>query len=495
MSDEKYIETLAKLSDLDYERTRKNAALELDISLVVLDKIVKKERRKISESSELFEEIRPFEDSVDTSELHVSITELVKKYVLVPDYAAESIAYWVMLTYVYDEFRVLPTLSITSATKRCGKTTLLILLSKLVNRPLLASNITAACIFRAVDKFRPTLLIDEADTFLYGNDELRGILNCGHTKDAAFTMRVEGDNHVPKRFSTWCPKAIACIGKLPNTLNDRSIVVRLERKHSHEKLIRLSISDNFTQIQSKCMRWAQDNVEALGQVDITFLNTVNDRAADNWSSLIAIAELANNKELAIKCAEVLSLSEQSQDEDYLVLLLQDLYELFQNKEKLPSKEIVEELNRMEDRPWPEIGRGKGMTTTRLAKMLKELSIKPCAGVFESYSDGTRGYRRLDFVDAFTRYLNGQGASTQVKDGKFRVPHEAEVSDLHPCDLLQSCNRQDLEIISKLYSVTSSHVLERMGGNQLTRFDEGQMSRDELEDIISATSERFAIQND
>src|SRR6202040_793295 len=104
------------------------------------------------------------------------------------------------------------------ATKRSGKTTLLEIISMLAPRSLSASNITAAALFRVIESFKPTLLIDEADTFLRDNDELRGVINAGHRRSSAFVIRTVGDEHEPKQFCTWGAKAIALIGKLPGTL-------------------------------------------------------------------------------------------------------------------------------------------------------------------------------------------------------------------------------------------------------------------------------------
>jgi hypothetical protein len=107
-----------------------------------------------------------------------------------------------------------PLLALTSPEKRCGKTTTLSLLTRLVPRPLLSSNISPAALFRIVEKYCPTLLIDEADSFLRDKEELRGILNSGHTRDAAYVVRTVGDDKEPCRFSTWAPKAVALIGRL-----------------------------------------------------------------------------------------------------------------------------------------------------------------------------------------------------------------------------------------------------------------------------------------
>jgi len=67
---------------------------------------------------------------------------------------------------------------------------LITVLSRLVHRPVVSSNISAPAFFRIIEELNPTLLIDEADTNLRGSDELRGILNAGYSKPTAFVWRV-----------------------------------------------------------------------------------------------------------------------------------------------------------------------------------------------------------------------------------------------------------------------------------------------------------------
>src|SRR3954464_13802467 len=84
-------------------------------------------------------------------------------------------------------------------------------------------NFFIEAVYRAIEEKQPTLLIDEADTFLQGNDELRGILNSGYTRKTAFVVRVAPQRQVDSpslivdgqaktkgsrlvRFSCWCPK-------------------------------------------------------------------------------------------------------------------------------------------------------------------------------------------------------------------------------------------------------------------------------------------------
>ena len=110
------------------------------------------------------------------------------------------------------------------------------LLARLVPRALTTANTTAAAIVRTIEVVQPTLLIDEADMFLIDNDEMRGVLNSGHRRSCAFVLRLVGDDHEPRKFSTWAATAIAMIGRLPDTLEDRSIVVRLRRRRADEAI-------------------------------------------------------------------------------------------------------------------------------------------------------------------------------------------------------------------------------------------------------------------
>ena len=96
--------------------------------------------------------------------------------------AATALALWTLHAHAHAQFTVSPVLSLVSPEKRCGKTTTLYVLGALVPRPPPASNMTTAALFRAIDRYRPTLLIDEADTFLEQNEELRGVLNSGHSR-------------------------------------------------------------------------------------------------------------------------------------------------------------------------------------------------------------------------------------------------------------------------------------------------------------------------
>jgi putative DNA primase/helicase len=154
---------------------------------------------------------------------------------------------------------------------------------KVANRPLAASSISAAAVFRTIEKYSPTLIVDEADACLGENEELRGVINSGHTRDTAFVVRTVGDDHQPKRFSTWGFKAIAGIGKRASTIEDRGITISLERKLASEKVERLRHAPKalFGALARKLARFASDNAAQIEEARPGLPEALNDRAQDS----------------------------------------------------------------------------------------------------------------------------------------------------------------------------------------------------------------------
>jgi hypothetical protein len=211
--DERLISELATLSPLQYAKRRKDGAVTLGISVTALDKAVTDQRKQSRDDDAVLPHwnVDPWSDEVPASDLLDDIKAQFETYIVLPPGAGDALSLWTLHAWTMDAGDTSPFLVLVSPTKRCGKTSVLIVLLYLTPRSELASNISASALFRYVEDVRPTLLIDEADSFLKDNEEMRGILNSGHTKAAAHVIRnVEANGeHKPKRFSTWAPKAIA----------------------------------------------------------------------------------------------------------------------------------------------------------------------------------------------------------------------------------------------------------------------------------------------
>ena len=201
--------------------------------------------------------LEPWSEFVDGANLLNALTAAIRQYVVLDDGAAEAVALWVLHTHALEAFLISPRLAITSVVMRCGKTTLVDVLSLLVRSALTTVNATAAAIFKLVHAYQPTLLVDEADTFLTKNSDLRGILNSGYRRNAAFVIRADAV------YSTWAPVAVAMIGRLPATLEDRSVVVRLKRRRQDEVIapFRFDQTEGLRQLTRMAARWASDNLE------------------------------------------------------------------------------------------------------------------------------------------------------------------------------------------------------------------------------------------
>lgn len=375
----------------------------------------KAQERTPSGESVLFTAIEPWLEPVSGADLLNELVQYVRRHAVVSEHQAIAIALFVLHTYLLDYVGVSPVLALLSPEKRCGKTTILTLLSRLVHRSLPCSNITPAAVFRAIDAWHPTLLIDEADTFIRNSDEIRGVLNSGHTREAAYVVRTVGDNHEPRRFCTWGAKVIALIGKLPDTLQDRAIVIHLRRKLPQEKTEKLRHADGtqLDELRRRCARFAQDIGDAVQRAQPDLPPALNDRAADNWEPLLAIADQAgevwSNK--AREAALALSGETAEQDDSRRVMLLGDIREVFASKkvERLASGDLIGALVEMEDRPWSEYSRSqfgfKKISPRQLSQLLSPFGIAPKDIRFDDQN--LKGYRLEQFEDAFDRYAPQQ----------------------------------------------------------------------------------------
>lgn len=414
------IARLAALPALDYDRVRKTEAEKMGVRADTLDTLIKTARGVKAEEqgiATLLSDIEPWPDAVDGGALLNEIYRTIKTFIICQDETAQAATLWIAFTWFIDRVQVAPLAIITAPEKRCGKSQLLEVIGRLSYRPLTASNISPSAIFRVIEAYSPTLLIDEADTFLKENEDARGILNSGHTRQHAYVVRVVGDEHEPKQFKTWGAKAISGIGTLPDTLMDRAILLELRRKLAEESVERLRYADKrlFRDLAAKLSRYSKDEGHAIEVSRPTLPRELNDRAQDNWEPLLAIADHAGGNWPQIARAAALKLSGKDQDSPSLSAeLLADIQEVF-TCDRISTTDLLAKLNADDLKPWATYNRGKPMAPRQLAKRLGEYGIKP---VVIRLGGGTqRGFMRSWFDDAFTRYLAPAGKEAESVTAK------------------------------------------------------------------------------
>jgi putative DNA primase/helicase len=234
-----------------------------------------------------------------------------------------------------------------------------------------------------------------------------GVVNSGHTRQTAFVIRTVGDEHSPKRFSTWGAKAIAGIGRLAQTTLDRAVVVQLKRKLPSEKTERLRHADrdHFDRLCRMLARSALDNGAAIHAARPDLPETLNDRAQDNWEPLLAIADCAGGRwpTMARKAALRLSGAAQEATTQSTELLF-DIRSVFDatGDEKISTADLLRALIGKEESPWATCDAGKPMTARKLAKRLGEYSVKSTN--LRLGHEVAKGFHRSQFEDAFARYV-------------------------------------------------------------------------------------------
>ena len=428
--DDNEILRLAKLSTIHYDKEREASAEKLGVRIATLDSAVKAERSKITKEQTDFLphwNNEPWPERVDGAVLLNRLRGHFLRHVVLPKHADVALALWALRTWVFNCFDVTPYLAITSPTRRCGKTVLMTILYWLCRRAKKNDHMSKASIYRSVEAEQPTLILDEVGWVVDMKDERQGIL-CGGFERLGFVEICEGEGAdiITKRYSTYCPKAFGLIGKLTPTLMDRSIDIRMQRKGKGDKVERLRRRDNpdHQEFRRQCLRWADDNREALATIAPKEPAGLNDRAFDAWEPLLAIAECVGGDwpKLAIEAARALSGGE-SAGEERGVEVLAGIRAEFDAcaKPAITTKTLIKALCTDDEKPWATYDKGRPITDRLLAKLLKPFEIvSETVQTSETGEAKAKGYRRAHFEDAFSRYLTppdgGQNDATRQIEG-------------------------------------------------------------------------------
>ncbi|WHM41347.1 DUF3631 domain-containing protein [Streptomyces sp. BPTC-684] len=329
--------------------------------------------------------------------------------------ALTAVTLWTAATHLQRAWQHAPRLAVVGPAKRCGKSRLLDIVTETVHNRLITMNASPAAIFRSItDEDPPTLLLDEADT-LFGtakaaerNEELRGLLNAGHQRNRP-TLRVTGPEHKPVAFPTFAMAALAGIGDLPDTIMDRSVVIRMRRRTTGEKVASFRIGRDTPALHAIRDRLAAWLTPLYAQaVDLEPSMPVEDRAADTWEPLVAVADLAGGSwpALARAACHTMAAYEAERDKDHgpKIRILIDIRRAFAfhgDPPVLQTHTLLSYLNEDAERNWSDNGRD-GLTPRGLQELLKDYGISSVTSRFPN-SPQAKGFRRRQFLDAWARY--------------------------------------------------------------------------------------------
>lgn len=335
-------------------------------------------------------------------------------YVAFPsEHAAVTATLWTLHTHALPAFDTTPRLAALSPEPASGKTRLLEVVGMLAANALHTTNSSVAAIFRKIEMDRPTLLFDEVDAIFgrYGKDEdnesLRGLLNSGHAKGTpVFRCVTEGKTIVVKDFDVFAPVALAGLGNLPETLMTRSVVIRMRKRRPTERLEpyrRRKVEPEGHRLRAHLATWGASVVDSLANAWPEMPAGVEDRAADCWEPLLAVADVLGGTwpELARDACEALIKATTTDAAPSLrVRLLRDLHLVFGDHLAMWTGDILTELHALDESPWQSLG-GEPLSSLRLAGLLREHGIR---SQDVRFADVVRkGYRRSDLWEAWERY--------------------------------------------------------------------------------------------
>lgn len=334
------------------------------------------------------------------------------RFVVLPAHTLLPLTLWTIATFTFESFDAFPYLVITSPTKQCGKTRLLECLELLVHEPRRASNPSEAALFRMIEKYGPTLLLDEAET-LNGRGEraeyLRALLNAGNRRNASVPRCVgQGANQDVQEFSIYCPKIVAGIGRFPETLTDRAICIPMQRRKDSEMLSRFLYRNAepearaLRELSERFVAQREQEIKAAYEsADLPFLP---DRDAEAWQPLFALLAVLDGGRLGElrNCAESLTRSKSlnAEDDSLAQRLLSDLRHVWPGTEKHAlTADLLARLKAIEESPW---AAEMELNPRKLARMLRGFGMTP-ATVRADGRNG-KGYSREETEAAFSRYL-------------------------------------------------------------------------------------------
>lgn len=377
------------------------------LSMVEFDKLTVSGNDDSKPDTGIFAEVEPWADPVDGADLLDDVTHALARHVIADKETLRAAALWAAFTWLVDVVQVAPIANITAPEKRCGKSILLTALGKLAYRPMQVSNIAPAALFRSIELWAPTLLIDEVDAFLAAHEDARGILNAGFTRDSAIVIRCVGDDHMPTAFNVWGAKALCGIGKIADTLADRSVPLRLRRRTPGERVESLRHSDPalWESLRARLARFALDSADLIAKARPTPIPGLNDRANDAWEPLLAIADLAGEHwPKSARNAAITLHGLEGEASSVGAELLTDVKVVFEAKKasKIFSSDLLNALIADDEAPWATWNRGKPMSTRQLSAKLADFGIKS-KDVRQGF-EVKKGYHLEQFEDAFGRYL-------------------------------------------------------------------------------------------
>jgi len=329
---------------------------------------------------------------VDGQQLMADLEAFVGQYLAFPSrHCLVAVCLWIVHTWALFAFYVTPRLIFDSPEPSCGKTRVLEVLALLCRGGKVTMSTTVAALYRRIAQAGdrpPTILQDEADV-VFGKtttlqaEDLRALFNAGY-KRGATVDRCEGDprNMRVRDFPVFAPVALAgLLGKMPATITTRAITIHMRRRAPEDTVRpyreRIAVAEALP-LRERIETWAEQNITTLADAWPQMPEGVEDRPAEVWEALLAIADAVGGDwpDRARAACRYFVLDSDSDDKLSLGLrLLRDIKDVFGGQDRMFSLHLVSGLIANSEWEWSDLW-GKSLDQRRLAKELKRYGVEP-----------------------------------------------------------------------------------------------------------------------
>lgn len=321
-------------------------------------------------------------------EVYSEIYNFCKSQLILEEDDYHIITLWIMASWLVDDFQTCPYLCLL-APKESGKTQVLDVLSELAYRATKTISVTAPALFRAIELWHITLLIDEAEYQLKQETEagqaLYGCLNGGY-KRGSYAIRIEGDanSRIPTAYDVFGFKAIATTQLFHPTLESRSIIINMTQGMPDKILID---TKQAALIRAKILFW---RFETLNKLALIMPESNRGRLIEMFIPLFTVAHIFKNTtgvQTAVSYSELIQIlqkkisamesnrkdEEHSSSEAHIICAINNLsgkpsVGLGGSRESITIREIAEETK------WIDQYTEQGEVIKTLAKIGRKLKI-------------------------------------------------------------------------------------------------------------------------
>lgn len=362
------------------------------------------------------------DEGADLAELLDEVSRTFADYVVLPsDTALIAVTLWTAATHAQPAWENAPRLVVKSPVRQCGKTRLQEIIGGLANRVLRTVNISPAALVRSLDETDPpTVVLDEADAVFStrrgerseGAEDLRGILNSGHSRGWPY-VRWDAAARRTEKCPTFAMACLGGIGALPDTIEDRAIIIEMRRRAPGERVrpyrSRRAQPELYA-LRDRLHGHIAPLLDELSQAEPDM--PVEDRAADTWEPLIVLSDAAGGHwpDSARKACAVLAGGIEPDDATLGERLLADLASAFGYRrdddggsyaEALHTTTVLASLHAMDEAPWADYF-GRQLNSRDLARLLRPYGIR--SRNVRIGDEQAKGYTAEDLSQAWVRYL-------------------------------------------------------------------------------------------